>query len=47
MVLQQKISNYPLLLSSSENELKNYTLLANGIGVHWAAIDEDLSLKGF
>jgi hypothetical protein len=46
-VLQQQLSHYPLLAKSSVEQLQNYELMANGTGVHWPALDEDLSLKGF
>ena len=28
-------------------QLLQYELIGNGTGIHWPAIDEDLSLKGF
>jgi len=46
-VLQQKISHHTLLAKATEEQLINYELIANGIGVHWPDINEDLSLKGF
>ncbi|CAA6812155.1 MAG: Unknown protein [uncultured Campylobacterales bacterium] len=35
----------PKLLANKEL-LKNYRLIANGIGIHFIDIDEDISLKG-
>jgi hypothetical protein len=29
------------------SELLNYRLIANGTGIHWPLLDEDVSLKGF
>lgn len=46
-ILRQKISTYPRLKSATEEQLKQYELIGNGTGVHWPAVDEDLSLKGF
>ncbi len=46
-ILHQKISNYARLENASENELKQYELIAGGKGIHWPLLDEDLSLKGF
>ena len=46
-VLNQKISNFKQLKNSSINELQQYRFISNGNGVHWAKLDEDLSLKGF
>ena len=46
-ILHQKISTYKGLINASENELKQYKLIADGKGIHWPLLDEDLSLKGF
>ncbi len=46
-ILRQKISSYPRLSKATETELNTYELIADGIGIHWPLIDEDLSLKGF
>jgi hypothetical protein len=45
--LQFPIANYKRLTNASEAQLNNSRLIANGVGVHWPEIDEDLSLKGF
>ena len=45
--LRQKISSYPHLQKASPDQLNNYELIANGAGIHWSQLDEDLSLKGF
>lgn len=46
-VLRQRLSTYTRLQQASLQELRNYELIGNGVGVHWPALDEDLSLKGF
>ncbi|MFC4232866.1 DUF2442 domain-containing protein [Parasediminibacterium paludis] len=46
-VLQQKISNYPLLKLATKEQLLQYAIQANGTGIYWHSLDEDLSLKGF
>lgn len=46
-ILHQKVSLYVKLKNASENELKQYELIAGGKGIHWPLLDEDLSLKGF
>ncbi len=46
-VLHQRLSSYPFLFSADKNALLQYELLANGTGIHWPLLDEDLSLKGF
>ncbi len=44
-VLQRRISTFPRLAKASLNELQNYEISRTGI--HWPALDEDLSLRGF
>jgi hypothetical protein len=46
-VLHQRLSSYKILSAASKENLQNYQLTGNGTGIHWPAIDEDLSLKGF
>ncbi len=46
-ILRQKISSYPNLKSASKEQLSDYELIANGTGIHWPSLDDDLSLKGF
>ncbi len=46
-VLQQKLSNYPLLKTATKEQLLQYEIQANGTGIYWYSLDEDLSLKGF
>lgn len=46
-VLRQRISTYKSLVNAKNDALTQYELIANGIGVHWPLLDEDLSLKGF
>jgi hypothetical protein len=41
------IQSYPRLESASPDQLHNYSLIANGIGIYWPDVDVDLSLKGF
>ena len=37
---------YPRLLHASEEERKNWRLIGKGRGIHWRAIDEDVSVEG-
>jgi hypothetical protein len=46
-VLHQRISSYKALHNAKRELLMQYELIANGVGVHWDTLDEDLSLKGF
>lgn len=46
-ILRQKISSYPKLKAASKEMLNEYELIADGNGIHWPSLDEDLSLKGF
>ena len=46
-VMEFPVQEFPRLIAATPTELKNYTLIAEGMGVHWPVLDEDLSLKGF
>lgn len=46
-ILETKISLYPRLTTATENELQQWKLIGNGVGVTWESLDEDLSVKGF
>lgn len=46
-ILQQKISAYTTLKNATKQALENFSLISNGLGIHWNELDEDLSLKGF
>lgn len=37
---------FPRLARATKDELQNYELLGNGEGIHWPALDEDLSVAG-
>lgn len=36
---------YPRLLHGSDTERNDYYLIAQGRGIHWEALDEDISLE--
>lgn len=44
-ILERKISSSKRLAKATESELQNYEVSRTGI--HWPALDEDLSLRGF
>lgn len=44
-VIQRNLSDFSLLNTASLQQLEGYQI--SRYGVHWAEIDEDLSLKGF
>ncbi len=46
-VLQARISDFARLKKASATQLKKWRLIGGGIGIHWEALDEDLSLRGF
>ena len=46
-ILRQKLSSYPNLKAAGKDALNEYEIIADGAGIHWPALDEDLSLKGF
>lgn len=37
---------FPRLLRATPEERANYELLGEGVGIHWPAVDEDLSISG-
>lgn len=37
---------FPKLQSATREQLENYRLIGNGIGIHWEELDEDISIKG-
>ena len=37
---------FPRLLRASPEQLENYELLGEGLGIHWPDLDEDLSVAG-
>ena len=37
---------YPRLLHGSKAERENYALIGRGEGIHWPALDEDISVEG-
>ena len=37
---------FPRLLHASSEQLENYELLGEGVGIHWPDLDEDLSVAG-
>ena len=45
-VLRIKLSDHPRLKKASKTNLNDWKLIANGIGIHWNQLDEDLSIKG-
>src|SRR5690606_15445575 len=44
-VLQRTISTSSRLQKASIEQLNNYQLISNGVGIHWPELDEDLSFK--
>ncbi len=43
-VLGTPITHFPRLMHASEADLANYEISGNGTGIHWDAIDEDISV---
>ncbi len=41
------VSCFKLLSKGTEEQMNNYSLIGNGLGINWPELDEDLSLKGF
>lgn len=45
-VISVPLNWYPRLLHASSAERSNWRLIADGIGIHWPDIDEDISIEG-
>jgi len=38
---------YPRLYHASQEDRNSWRLIGGGVGIHWPALGEDLSVKGF
>jgi hypothetical protein len=36
---------FPRLRKASQEQLKDWRLIGNGVGIHWESIDEDISIS--
>ena len=45
--LNVRLSRFATLQNRSLESLQKFKIIANGTGIHWQELDEDLSLKGF
>lgn len=45
-ILSVPLAWFPRLAHASPHQLANYELLGDGEGIHWPAVDEDVSLVG-
>ncbi len=36
---------FPRLRDATESQRKNWRMIGNGIGLHWAEIDEDIAFE--
>jgi|SRR5579875_3730178 len=46
LILKVALSTFARLKKASQLQLNQYELIADGIGIRWEALDEDLSIKG-
>lgn len=46
MVLKVALDNYERLDGANQQQLENWKLSGNGIGIRWEELDEDISIKG-
>ena len=44
-LIECSINLTPVLQQATKEQLLNYTIIANGTGIHWPMLDEDVSLK--
>jgi hypothetical protein len=45
--IRSTVSGHARLKGAKQGALEKWSLIAGGRGVHWEALDEDLSLRGF
>ncbi len=43
--LSVPLAFFPSLFSATKSQLENYRLIGMGEGIHWADLDEDISIK--
>lgn len=36
---------FPRLYNANEEQLKDWRLIGNGIGIHWESLDEDIAIE--
>lgn len=46
VILKVAISNYSRLKTATQAQINQWELIADGIGIRWNELDEDLSIKG-
>ncbi|HLO80602.1 MAG TPA: DUF2442 domain-containing protein [Chitinophagaceae bacterium] len=46
-IIKYKLSHIKAFKNVNKESFMNYRLVADGTGIHWPELDEDLSLKGF
>ena len=46
-IIKFRLSHLKAFNNISKEAFMNYRLIADGTGIHWPELDEDLSLKGF
>lgn len=45
--LEFLLNDFSMLAGVSKEELEQFSIIGDGIGIHWPKLNEDLSLKGF
>ncbi len=40
------LSWFPRLLHATDEQRKDWELIGKGVGIHWEAVDEDISVPG-
>ena len=43
-IVTAPLSWFPRLVSATQRQLKRWELIGGGIGIHWEALDEDISV---
>jgi hypothetical protein len=46
LVISTPLSQFPRLRKGSPEQRRNWEFIGGGVGIHWEALDEDISVKG-
>ncbi len=45
-VISSRYDVFPRLVNASDDQRQNWEIIGGGVGIHWPAVDEDLSTDG-
>ena len=45
-IIQVPLAYFPRLMNANSRQLNQWRLIGKGVGIHWEALDEDISVEG-